>query len=76
MEYGVLKQSHGFMRMKPAIMGLPDDYQDVTNSDGTVTSVPNAGHEGHMMGEYGGSVNQHEIDAIKKNSECPCDENQ
>ena len=57
-------------------MGLPDDYQDDTNSDGTVTSVPNAGHKGHMMGEYGGSVNQHEIDAILKNIECPCDENQ
>jgi len=58
------------------LMGLPDDYQDDTNSDGTVTSVPNAGHKGHMMGEYGGSVNQHEIDAILKNIECPCDENQ
>ena len=48
------------------LMGLSDDYQDVANSDGSLTSVPNAGHEGHIMGEYGGKANQHEIDAIKK----------
>ncbi|WP_261979720.1 RHS repeat-associated core domain-containing protein [Akkermansia muciniphila] len=58
------------------LMGLSDDYQDVANSDGSLTSVPNAGHEGHIMGEYGGKANQHEIDAILKNIECPCDENQ
>ena len=57
-------------------MGLPDDYQDRIDSDGVTTSVPNEGHEGHMMGEYGGSVNQHEIDDILQKIKCPCDENQ
>ena len=58
------------------LMGLPDDYQDRIDSDGVTTSVPNEGHEGHMMGEYGGSVNQHEIDDILQKIKCPCDENQ
>ena len=58
------------------LMGLPDDYHDEIKPNGSLNSVPNKGHEGHMMGEYAGSVNQHEIDAILKNIECPCDENQ
>ena len=58
------------------LMGLPDDYHDEIEPNGSLNSVPNKGHEGHMMGEYSGSVNQHEIDAILKNIECPCDENQ
>jgi RHS repeat-associated protein len=38
------------------LMGLPDDYHDTPSG-----SVPNAGHAGHMMGDYGGSVVWHEV---------------
>ena len=56
------------------LMGLPDDYHDVTNPDGTISSLYNPGHKGHMMGDYGGTVNQHEVDSLLNNVECPCDE--
>jgi hypothetical protein len=51
------------------LMGLPDDYSD--QEDGT--SKANDGHEGHMMGEHGGKVNQHEIDDALGKTKCPCD---
>lgn len=56
------------------LMGLPDDYHDVTNPDGTISSLYNPVHKGHMMGDYGGTVNQHEVDSLLNNVECPCDE--
>jgi RHS repeat-associated protein len=49
------------------LFGLPDDYHDVG-----ATSVPNPGHAGHMMGDYGKPVNQHEIDDILRNAKCSC----
>lgn len=55
-------------------MGLPDDYQDEIKPDDTLLSTSNAGHKGHMMADYGGTVNRDEIDALLKNVECPCDE--
>lgn len=50
------------------LMGLRDDYVNGKNN----TSFPKKGHEGHMMGEYGGKVHQHEIDELLKHVECPC----
>lgn len=38
------------------LMGLGDDYHDVGGA-----SVPNAGHESHMMGDYHGAVVWHEV---------------
>ena len=50
------------------LMNLRDDYSYETDK-----VYP--GHEGHMMGEWGGSVNQHEInDLIKINNiKCKCE---
>ena len=50
------------------LMNLPDDYS-------YDTGVVNPGHEGHMMGEWGGAVSQHEIDDIVSlnNVKCKCD---
>ena len=42
---------------------LPDDY--------TATG-PNPGHAGHMMGEWHGMIDPHEIDDILKNVSCEC----
>jgi len=50
---------------------LPDDYHDVTVNGQTV-SIPNTGHSGHMMGDYNGSVTQHEIDDLLHNNGCGC----
>ena len=49
------------------LMGLPDDYKDKKG-----VSVPDKGHKGHMMGSYGGKVDQHEIDDILGKTKCPC----
>jgi hypothetical protein len=46
------------------LMGLWDDYS-------WITGQPNKGHEGHMMGQYGGTVVQHEIDGILQGKKCP-----
>lgn len=46
------------------LMGLGDDYSYWTGD-------PKKGHAGHMMGEYGGSVVQHEIDGILGGKKCP-----
>ena len=45
-------------------MGLHDDY--------TRGNQPNPGHAGHMMGQAGAPVNQHEIDDILKKLACQC----
>jgi RHS repeat-associated protein len=50
------------------LFDLPDDYRD--NAQGI--SVPNPGHAGHMMGQYGGHVVQHEINDILHNNQCGC----
>lgn len=50
---------------------LPDDYHD-SHVNGQTISIPNPGHTGHMMGDYGGSVNQHEIDDLLRNNSCGC----
>jgi hypothetical protein len=44
--------------------GLPDDHSGAAG--------PNPGHAGHMMGEYGAPVNQHEIDDILRKLKCQC----
>jgi hypothetical protein len=46
------------------LMGLGDDYDYITNQ-------PNTGHAGHMMGSYGGTVSQHEIEGILNGHKCP-----
>jgi uncharacterized protein RhaS with RHS repeats len=48
------------------LIGLRDDYRAVNGA-----SVPNQGHSGHMMGESGGGVAQHEIDGILQGKKCP-----
>ena len=50
------------------LFNLPDDYRD----NGQGISVPNPGHVGHMMGQYGGLVVQHEINDILHNNRCGC----
>ncbi len=46
------------------LFGLPDDYTDARG--------PKPGHGGHMMAEYWGTVNQHEIDDILDDTSCSC----
>ena len=46
-------------------MGLVDDYHRKYWLFGP--SIPNQGHERHMMGEFWGNVAQHEIDSIVEN---------
>ncbi len=46
------------------LMGLPDTYSYWTGK-------PKKGHEGHMMGEYGGTAQQREIDGILGGEKCP-----
>lgn len=46
------------------LMGLWDDYS-------WISGKPNKGHAGHMMGEYGGVVVQHEVDSILQGKKCP-----
>ena len=50
------------------LMNLPDDYD-------YDTGMVNPGHEGHMMGQQGGAVTQHEINDIVRinNVRCRCD---
>jgi hypothetical protein len=51
------------------LMGLPDQYTDTPYG----YSKANPGYEGTMMGEYGGTVSQGEIDDIMSmyGIECP-----
>lgn len=49
------------------MFNLGDDYKDVNG-----ISVPLPGHKGHMMGDYGAPVAQHEIDDIMRQLECRC----
>jgi len=53
------------------LMGLDDDY---TRDPITGATAPKPGHAGHMMGDFGGAVVQHEIDGIVKANSitCPC----
>ena len=53
------------------LMNLPDDYHDQM-VNGQAVSVPNAGHAGHMMGQFEGTVVQHEVDDILKKLKCKC----
>jgi hypothetical protein len=53
------------------LLHLPDDYHDTTVNAQTI-SVPNTGHARHMMGDYGGTVNQHEINDLLRNNSCGC----
>jgi RHS repeat-associated protein len=50
------------------VMGLPDYYTDQNG-----VSVPLPGHAGSMMGDYGGSVQDSEIQEILKGKRCPCE---
>ena len=50
------------------LFDLPDDYTDDSNG----YSVPNPGHEGHMMAQRGARVVQHEIDDILNRIRCQC----
>ena len=48
------------------LMGLDDDYVDDPR---TGRSIPNPGHGGHMMGEFLGVVNEHEVlEVIRRNN--------
>ena len=51
------------------LMGLDDDYTDDPVSG---RSVPHQGHGGHMMGEWGGSVNQHEVEDLLRANNVRC----
>lgn len=48
------------------LMGLPDEYDDRTDASGNTVSIPRPGHEGDMMAEYGGTVDQGAIDGLVK----------
>jgi hypothetical protein len=50
------------------VFGLDDDYHDVQGFG----SVPNSGHGGHMMGDVGGHVVQHEINDLLHFNKCKC----
>ena len=51
------------------LMGLDDDYTDDPASG---RSVPHRGHGGHMMGEFDGSVNQHEVEDLLRANNVRC----
>jgi RHS repeat-associated protein len=50
------------------LFGLPDDYHDTAAG----ISVPNAGHEGHIMAASGAAVAWHEVRDIIHNNMCHC----
>ena len=59
------------------LAGLRDDYVSITETNpetGKVSrkTIPNVGHEGHIMAEFLGKVQQHEIDSVLKNVKCVC----
>lgn len=51
------------------LMGLDDDYVDDPN---TGRSVPNPGHEHHMMAEDQGTVVWHEVEGILRANNINC----
>ena len=57
------------------LAGLPykDEKRiDPKTGEEITVSVPDPGHEGHMMATFGGEVAQHEVDDIVNNVSCPC----
>ena len=53
------------------LMGLDDDY---TDDPITGESIPNPGHENHMMGEHGGTVRQHEVEDLLRANNVRCNQ--
>ena len=53
------------------LMGLPDDY---TDDPATGESNPNPGHSNHMMGQFGGTVRQHEIEDLLRANNVRCNQ--
>jgi RHS repeat-associated protein len=45
-------------------MKLPDQYQDVTDANGNVSSVPNPGYEKNIMGSLSGTPSENDITGI------------
>ena len=56
------------------LMGLGDDYTDKWVTATQKSSVPDPGHSGHMMAEYGAQVQEHEVKQILNvwKVKCPC----
>jgi hypothetical protein len=57
------------------VMSLDDDYREVDFGMGPM-SFPRLGHEGHMMADYSGAVDQHEVEDVLRlnNIKCECGE--
>jgi len=69
--WSVEHETGHLMRYLNPASGKRDDYHDVQQGN-QVFSVPDAGHAGHMMGDFGGVVNQHEVEDILHNNGCGC----